>query len=116
MRPTIQCLVQFLSHGVTINSELSPTVSHRRSSTPTLRQDAQGGYDKLLRFYILQTPKSRNYAPVQSGPIKELTLEDLESRTHTILEDSVDASGDMLVRIPYFFLYIYNHATDVVRN
>ncbi|KAG0318650.1 hypothetical protein BG000_004105 [Podila horticola] len=71
---------------------------------------------QLLRLYILQTPKPRDYVPVQSDVHKELTLEDLESRTHTILEDSDGASGDVLIRIPYFFLHIYNQATDVIQN
>lgn len=71
---------------------------------------------QLLRLYIFQTPKPRDYVPVQSDVHKELTLEDLESHTHTILEDSDGASGDILIRIPYFFLHIYNQATDVVQN
>ncbi|KAG0014800.1 hypothetical protein BGZ81_000252 [Podila clonocystis] len=73
-------------------------------------------FSKLLRLYILETPKPRNYVPVSSCPFEELTLEDLERDTHTILEDCDDDSDDVLVRIPYFFLHIYNGVTNVVQN
>ncbi|KAF9304489.1 hypothetical protein BG003_001685, partial [Podila horticola] len=43
-------------------------------------------------------------------------LSTTERKTHTILEYSIDAHGKVLIRIPTFFLHIYNETIDEVRN
>ncbi|KAF9126218.1 hypothetical protein BG015_004744, partial [Linnemannia schmuckeri] len=68
----------------------------------------------LVRLCILQEPSPRTLAPSNHFPT--LTLDVLERDTHTILEDSDEARGKVLVRIPFFFLYLYNTAIDEVRN
>lgn len=68
----------------------------------------------LLRLYILQESSPRTLAPSDQFPT--LTLDVLERDTHTILEDSNEARGEVLVRIPYFFLHIYNTVIGAVRN
>ncbi|KAF9965278.1 hypothetical protein BGZ73_001511, partial [Actinomortierella ambigua] len=68
----------------------------------------------LIRLCILQQPSLRTLVPSQQFP--SLSLDVLERNTHTILEDSPDGRGEVLVRIPFFFLHIYNTAIDTVRN
>ncbi|KAF9090364.1 hypothetical protein BGX27_002282, partial [Mortierella sp. AM989] len=68
----------------------------------------------LVRLSILQKPSSRSLAPSDCFPT--FTLDVLERDTHTILEDCMDNRGKVLVRIPYFFLYLYNTAIDEVRS
>ncbi|KAF9967355.1 hypothetical protein BGZ73_000572 [Actinomortierella ambigua] len=66
----------------------------------------------LVRLCILEKPSPRTLAPSNKFPA--LTLVALERDSHTILEDS---PGDkVLVRIPHFFLHIYNTVIDEVRN
>ncbi|KAG0211855.1 hypothetical protein BGX28_007310 [Mortierella sp. GBA30] len=62
----------------------------------------------LVRLCVLQQPSPRTLAPSDQFPA--LTLDVLERDTHTILEDSNDGRGQVLVRIPFFFLHIYNTA------
>ncbi|KAF9898702.1 hypothetical protein EC991_010648, partial [Linnemannia zychae] len=68
----------------------------------------------LVRLCIFQEPSPRTLAPSDRFP--KLTLDVLERDTHTILEESDEAPGQVLVRIPFFFLYIYNGAIGEVRN
>lgn len=68
----------------------------------------------LVRLYIFEQPSPRTLAPSDRFP--ELTLDVLERDTHTILEESDKAHGKVLVRIPFFFLHIYNATIDKVRN
>jgi hypothetical protein len=68
----------------------------------------------LVRLCIFQQPCLRLYAPSDQFP--NLTLDVLERHAHTILEDSSDARGRVLVRIPFFFLYIYDTAIGEIRN
>ncbi|OAQ29335.1 hypothetical protein K457DRAFT_155768 [Linnemannia elongata AG-77] len=68
----------------------------------------------LVRLCILQQPSPRTLAPSDQFPA--LTLDVLERDTHTILEDGDEAPGKVLVRIPFFFLHLYNTAIDEVRN
>ncbi|KAF9377280.1 hypothetical protein BGX21_003222 [Mortierella sp. AD011] len=68
----------------------------------------------LVRLYILQKPSPRNLAPCDDFPT--LTLDVLERDTHTILEDSKEIPGKVLVRIPFFFLHLYNTAIEEIRN
>ncbi|KAG0272994.1 hypothetical protein BGZ96_005073, partial [Linnemannia gamsii] len=68
----------------------------------------------LVRLCILQQPSPRTLAPSDQFPA--LTLDVLERDTHTILEDSDEARGKVLVRIPFFFLHLYNTVIDEVRN
>ncbi|KAF9079916.1 hypothetical protein BGX23_002984, partial [Mortierella sp. AD031] len=68
----------------------------------------------LVRLCILQEPSPRTLAPSNHFPT--LTLDVLERDTHTILEDSDETSGKVLVRIPFFFLHHYNTVIEVVRN
>ncbi|KAF9311128.1 hypothetical protein BG006_004625, partial [Podila minutissima] len=68
----------------------------------------------LVRLCILQEPSPRVLAPSNQFPA--LTLDVLERDTHTILEDSHEAPGKVLVRIPFFFLHLYNTTIDEVRN
>ncbi|KAF9954138.1 hypothetical protein BGZ70_010649 [Mortierella alpina] len=68
----------------------------------------------LVRLCILQQPSPRTLAPSDLFPA--LTLHVLERDTHTILEDSNEGRGKVLVRIPFFFLHVYNTAVDAVWN
>ncbi|KAF9898834.1 hypothetical protein EC991_010262, partial [Linnemannia zychae] len=68
----------------------------------------------LVRLCILQKPSPRTLAPSDLFPA--LTLDVLERDTHTILEDSNEGRGKVLVRIPFFFLHVYNTAVDAVWN
>ncbi|KAH7028519.1 hypothetical protein BKA57DRAFT_431333 [Linnemannia elongata] len=68
----------------------------------------------LVRLCILQQSSPRTLAPSDQFPA--LTLDVLERDTHTILEDSNEGRGQVLVRIPFFFLHIYNTTIDEVRN
>ncbi|KAG0247257.1 hypothetical protein DFQ27_002320, partial [Actinomortierella ambigua] len=68
----------------------------------------------LIRLYILEKPSPGTLAPSNQFPT--LTLETLERHGHTMLEDSSDAYGKVLVRIPFFFLNIYNTVIGEVRN
>ncbi|KAK5809565.1 hypothetical protein F5H01DRAFT_349601 [Linnemannia elongata] len=68
----------------------------------------------LVRLCILQQSSPRTLAPSDQFPA--LTLDVLERETHTILEDSNEGRGQVLVRIPFFFLHIYNTTIDEVRN
>ncbi|KAG0012961.1 hypothetical protein BGZ81_001292 [Podila clonocystis] len=68
----------------------------------------------LVRLCIFQQLSSRTLAPSDRFP--ELTLDVLERDTHTILEESDEAHGKVLVRIPFFFLHIYNATIGEVRN
>ncbi|KAF9318936.1 hypothetical protein BG006_003073 [Podila minutissima] len=67
----------------------------------------------LIRLCIFQQPSSRTLAPSDIFP--ELTLDVLERDAHTILEES-EVHGKVLVRIPFFFLHLYNSTLDEVRN
>ncbi|KAF9537361.1 hypothetical protein EC957_008401 [Mortierella hygrophila] len=68
----------------------------------------------LVRLCIFQQSSPRTLAPSDRFP--ELTLEVLERRTHVILEDINEPNGKVLVRIPFFFLHLYNIASIEVRN
>ncbi|KAG0276644.1 hypothetical protein BGZ95_007257 [Linnemannia exigua] len=68
----------------------------------------------LVRLCIFQQPSSRTLAPSDQFP--DLTLDVLERDTHTILEENDKAPGEVFVRIPFFFLHIYNVVVGEVRN
>ncbi|KAG0332554.1 hypothetical protein BG000_009916, partial [Podila horticola] len=68
----------------------------------------------LVRLCVLQEPADRHLAPSDHFPA--LTLDVLERDTHTILEDSDDDDGRVLVRIPFFFLHHYNRVVKQVQN
>ncbi|KFH63568.1 hypothetical protein MVEG_10262 [Podila verticillata NRRL 6337] len=68
----------------------------------------------LVRLFIFQQPSPRTLAPSDRFP--ELTLDVLERDTHTILEESNETHGQVLVRIPFFFLHIYNATVNEVQN
>ncbi|KAF9536366.1 hypothetical protein EC957_011236, partial [Mortierella hygrophila] len=68
----------------------------------------------LVRLCILQQPTPRTFAPSEQFPA--LTLDVLERNTHTILENTDKGRTIVLVRIPYFFLHVYNTAIDAVLN
>ncbi|KAF9180591.1 hypothetical protein BGZ51_006095 [Haplosporangium sp. Z 767] len=68
----------------------------------------------LVRLCIFQQPSPRTLVPSDRFP--ELTLNVLERDTHTILEESDEGRGKVLVRIPFFFLHIYNATIDEVQN
>ncbi|KAG9062191.1 hypothetical protein KI688_006523 [Linnemannia hyalina] len=59
-------------------------------------------------------PSPRTLAPSNRFP--ELTLKVLERYTHVILEEIDGPYGKVLVRIPFFFLHLYNGGSDEVRN
>ncbi|KAF9997291.1 hypothetical protein BGZ65_007124, partial [Modicella reniformis] len=60
----------------------------------------------LTRLCILQKESQR------TGSVSgQYTLDTLERQTHTILENSKVTKGMVFVRIPYFFLHLYNCAT-----
>ncbi|KAG0208983.1 hypothetical protein B0O80DRAFT_496941 [Mortierella sp. GBAus27b] len=68
----------------------------------------------LVRLCIFQQPCLRSHAPSDHFP--KLTLDALERHTHTILEESEKAHGRVLVRIPFFFLNIYNSAITEIQS
>jgi len=68
----------------------------------------------LIRLCILEEPSPRTLAPFDQ--FTSLTLETLERDTHTILEDCSDSRGKVFVRIPFFFLHIYNTVIGEVRS
>ncbi|KAF9900519.1 hypothetical protein EC991_007210 [Linnemannia zychae] len=68
----------------------------------------------LVRLCIFQQPSPRTLVPSDRFP--ELTLDVLERNAHTILDEIDEAPGQVLVRIPFFFLYLYNGAIGEVQN
>ncbi|KAG0212656.1 hypothetical protein BGX28_005852 [Mortierella sp. GBA30] len=68
----------------------------------------------LVRLCILQRPSERTHAP--SNKSRQLTLDVLERDTHMILEVSKESPGKVLVRIPCFFLHLYNTVTGDIRD
>ncbi|KAK3817757.1 MAG: hypothetical protein J3Q66DRAFT_190071 [Benniella sp.] len=87
------------------------TVAHRLDEHYRVRDFAETHRDiahELMRLCILETPSLRTQLLSN-----RFTLDALERDTHTILEDSKEY-GKVLVRIPYFFLYLYNTVTQDV--
>lgn len=68
----------------------------------------------LVRLWIFRQPSPRTHVPSDLFP--NLNLDVLERDAHMILEDSDDAHRNVLVRIPFFFLHIYNKTIDKVWN
>lgn len=68
----------------------------------------------LVRLCILQKPSQHTLIPCDKFPT--FTLDFLERTTHTVLDDSNEGDEKVLVRIPSFFLHIYNKAIGEVRN
>ncbi|KAI1290658.1 hypothetical protein EDD11_009120 [Mortierella claussenii] len=68
----------------------------------------------LVRLCLLQEPAQRGFRPCEQH--SNVTLELLECDAHTILEDSGDNDGKVLVRIPFFFLHLYNKGVNHVQS